>query len=290
MTRLLIATPKVTAPAIEAALTEMRADGADVRLEQLERLNMAQLPLSAFDEVRVGYLDPVETVMQSDTLALLAKVLRPSGKLMLREPAAADTPLGTRLMLAGFVDVESGPAGNLTQATATKPGYEVGSAAQLLSFAVPAGAAAAGGGAAAADVASVWQVSTDDFDDDDLMADDGEGLLDEADKALKTTAPEAADCSTKRRACKDCSCGRAEREAAEDAGAAPLVGPVPTSSLGAATLATLSGAPRARTSGCRRSSRARRSSCRSANSMLTYDVPWAPNPILAKDTSNTLLL
>jgi hypothetical protein len=221
-------------------------------------------------------------VLTSDNLALIARVLRPSGQLLLREPvggaASTATPLSTRLMLAGFIDVKvsstvgfnevrddtprratrlrthliSSPSPRspqheaisglvvlrrpLTQSArvrpqvvATKPGYEVGSASQLLSFGKPLATAPA------PDVAAVWQISTNDFDDDDLMDDSGEGLLDDTDKALKTTAPEEVDCSTKRRACKDCSCGRAETEAAEDAGV-PLAGPVPTSSCGSCYL------------------------------------------------------
>jgi len=150
-----------------------------------------------------------------------------------RKPALlVDVALKTALLLTR-VPLSSFP----TQATATKPGYEVGSSARLLSFAKPAAVAPAP--ARTADVASVWQVSASDFDDDDLLADDGEGLLDDSDKALRTTAaPVAGGCETKKRACKDCSCGRAEREATEgdDAADVPLAGPVPTSSCGSCYL------------------------------------------------------
>eukprot|EP00038_Savillea_parva_P007416 m.169997 g.169997 ORF g.169997 m.169997 type:complete len:271 (-) comp13180_c0_seq1:586-1398(-) len=233
--RLVIATPKVQAPAIEAVLSGLRADGGDVKLEQLERLNVAQLAQSSFDEIRVGYLDPVEAVLTLDTLALLAGVLRPNGRLLLREPTSGDaTPLSTRLMLAGFVDITAGPAqSGVIEAVATKPGYEVGSAAQVQSLVSLSTNTA--NTEPAADVAAVWQLSADDFDDDDLMADGGEGLLDSQDKALTTTAPKDSGCATKKRACKDCTCGRAELEDAQDTGAA-IAGPMPTSSCGSCYL------------------------------------------------------
>mmetsp|Transcript_93146 Transcript_93146/g.129340 ORF Transcript_93146/g.129340 Transcript_93146/m.129340 type:complete len:144 (+) Transcript_93146:217-648(+) len=85
------------------------------------------------------------------------------------------------------------------------------------------------------DVAAVWQISAGDLDDDFFDDDDGEGLLDDKDKARTTTAPESSDCSTKRRACKDCTCGRAEQEATESANITQI-GPVPTSSCGSCYL------------------------------------------------------
>ena len=65
------------------------------------------------------------------------------------------------------------------------------------------------------------------------MADDGEGLLDDEDLTMGTTAAAVPDggCETKKRACKDCSCGRAEIEAAEEAGE-PLAQPVASSACG----------------------------------------------------------
>lgn len=62
---------------------------------------------------------------------------------------------------------------------------------------------------------------------DDLGLEDEEALLDDD---VVLTTPSAGDCSTKRRACKDCSCGRAEQEATEEAEAAAAA--MPSSSCG----------------------------------------------------------
>jgi anamorsin len=55
---------------------------------------------------------------------------------------------------------------------------------------------------------TVWTVSAMD---DDLEFENEDDLLDEEDLIVPPTAP-AGDCSTKKKACKDCSCGRAEEE------------------------------------------------------------------------------
>lgn len=76
-----------------------------------------------------------------------------------------------------------------------------------------------------------------DEDLGDLLADGGEGLLDESDITMASTAPPREECSTKKKACKNCSCGRAEEEAAaeaaEDAGLqVPKAVVTPASSCG----------------------------------------------------------
>ncbi|KAJ1656580.1 electron carrier [Dispira simplex] len=64
---------------------------------------------------------------------------------------------------------------------------------------------------------SVWKVALDDDEDDGDLIDEDDLLTEE--DLLKPAASDLArpsDCSTKRRACKNCSCGRAEIDAAEE--------------------------------------------------------------------------
>jgi hypothetical protein len=250
MTVLVIATPNVQPVSVQAILTDLRASGADVQLEQLERINFSKCAESSVSEVRIGQIEPAEAVVSADQLGIFAKLLMPSGKLVIREPAsgmASPAEQTTKLLLAGFVNIVQAISGDglYAEVTASKPNYEVGSTGGMLSFAAaPAqalnfGAQALNSGTPAdtgpaVEVASVWQISGDDFGDDmEFMEDDGEGLLDDEDMSMGTTAaavPEGG-CETKKRACKDCSCGRAEIEAAEEAGK-PLAQPIASSACG----------------------------------------------------------
>lgn len=235
MSVLIIATRNTLASSVEALLTDMRRRGQDAKLEQLERLTLAQYPDSSVTEIQMGMLTPVEATVSADDLSLFARLLAPSGKLLLREPAQGHTAdQKTKLLLAGFIDINqqetnSGSA-KFFECTCSKPSYEIGSSAQLLSFGAqpltkPAESKSTG-------AAAVWQISADDFGDDmDIMEDDGEGLLDDEDVRMGTTAPAAESCETRKRACKNCSCGRAEMEAAEEAGR-PLAQPVASSACG----------------------------------------------------------
>ncbi|CAM9534060.1 unnamed protein product [Laminaria digitata] len=57
-------------------------------------------------------------------------------------------------------------------------------------------------------------------DDDDLV--DEDALLEGSAPVKRASEADAAGCATKRRACKDCSCGRAEMEQAGEGGGPPL--------------------------------------------------------------------
>ncbi|CAM9215284.1 unnamed protein product, partial [Phaeothamnion confervicola] len=97
--------------------------------------------------------------------------------------------------------------------TGRKPDWDVGAAAPLR----PPHAAPAAALSAAAS-SSAWKVSADDLAEDDLIDEDDllaadEGITFVPAASTVTAAADGGGCATKRRACKDCSCGRAEREA-----------------------------------------------------------------------------
>eukprot|EP00127_Corallochytrium_limacisporum_P005379 Clim_evm55s203 gene=Clim_evmTU55s203 len=111
-----------------------------------------------------------------------------------------------------------------------KPNYDVG-AAQPIRIALKkkkAAAANANGVSNGNGNAKAWKINTNDFGDDDLIDDEAD-LLQEDDYKKPGADELKNDCSTKRKACKNCSCGRAEMEAQEEDAQAVLAKPVESS-------------------------------------------------------------
>ena len=108
-------------------------------------------------------------------------------------PAATADGVLLKCILAGFANSKVEASG----VSASKPDWEVGAAAAL-----PKPPPAAGGRV----LINAMDLADDDLvDEDDLLANDAVVLPDPAG---------GGGCATKKRACKDCSCGRAEMEAA----------------------------------------------------------------------------
>ncbi|KND00440.1 electron carrier DRE2 [Spizellomyces punctatus DAOM BR117] len=104
----------------------------------------------------------------------------------------------------------------MVEVTARKPAYEIGAAAAL-PFARKKIVSVDNGQKAAPKAPakeSVWKVSANDDDDEDEELEDEDALLDDEDlKAPTLIVPD--DCEPvggKRKACKNCTCGRAEME------------------------------------------------------------------------------
>ncbi|XP_035445352.2 anamorsin homolog [Spodoptera frugiperda] len=163
-----------------------------VVLENSEMITESSRPPSSYEAVISNWLSP-HTVKHTDNiLAIIVKLLKPSGKLILKDT----TDLTSALKLNGFVNVTKS-SDNLY--LAEKPKFEVGSKASLKLNGKP----------------TVWKI--DDTveeawtggNDDDLI-DDSE-LLDE-DDLKKPDQQSLRVCATtgKRKACADCSCGLAE--------------------------------------------------------------------------------
>lgn len=142
-------------------------------------------------------------------LGLAAASLKPGGRLVVQEPGTPDADLSKALLLSGFTGAAPAPGGGLA---ATKPSWQTGTKAAiaLKPRAAPPAATAPG----QANGGAKWTLGA--LDGDEELVDD-EALLTEEDKQRPTTVS-ADDCevgAAGRKACKDCTCGRAEGTAPE---------------------------------------------------------------------------
>lgn len=229
---------------LQVHVTRLRAAAASVAMEQTDRL-LSGLSLQLFapssalgltlfclwlnarwivvvsvqplyQTVLVGTLGGSE-VLTGLTLvhyAHLLKLLHPGGRLLVHSPDVLPPNIASTLTLAGFVDISAAVtvSGGAWEMTCRKPDFETGS---LVALNLPR--ASSKQPPSAPDAKKIWKLSAEDFGDDvDFLDNDGEGLLDAADLAMATTAPPRDDCEIgvggNRKACKDCTCGRAADE------------------------------------------------------------------------------
>ncbi|XP_059053817.1 anamorsin homolog [Achroia grisella] len=163
----------------------------NVVLENSEMITESSRAPSSFNIVVSNWLSPQSVVHNDDLLEIIMKLLKPSGKLILKDA----TNLTSTLKLNGFMNIVK-DLDNVY--IAEKPNFEVGSKVFLNLAKKPA----------------VWKI--DDTveaawtggNDDDII--DPDQLLDEND--LKKPEQSLRVCATtgKRKACADCSCGLAE--------------------------------------------------------------------------------
>ncbi|KAF7723741.1 Anamorsin [Apophysomyces ossiformis] len=136
--------------------------------------------------------------------------------------AVSDEELATFFKLWGASRVEQGVSRlsgkfGVARITAKKPAYEVGQKMMLNFKKKPA---ANNTTTATNTKKAVWTISANDDDEDDMELEDEDALLDEEDKVKpsKESLARPDDCEMeggRRKACKNCTCGRADMEEGE---------------------------------------------------------------------------
>lgn len=152
----------------------------------------------------------ISTEKHSDkVLSEIAKVLKPGGSLIVREPLRKESePLRTdkefilALTIAGFVDIKTNSSAE--EFTASKPSWAVG-ASQALKF--PAKKKVE----ETPKSNPVWTIAASEITEDDL--EDEDALLEDEDLKIPSKK-QKDDCEVgkggEKKACKNCSCGRKE--------------------------------------------------------------------------------
>ena len=245
-TTLLIGSEHCTKQEIES-LHKQLSFNSTVSFEQLDRIPVIEL--GQYDSIIV--MKP--GIHSAKTLEIFSRSLKPGGFLEFSEFVTETREIHTRnslssdLVLAGFIDVQTDAQElsihdselktklndsrlnheSLTKLSikAFKPKYKVGSGALLKKK-------KANANPVDLKPQKVWTINPNDDEDEEIV--DEEELLDDQDLIVPPTAA-PADCSTKKRACKDCSCGRAEEEMIKDSLEAKITivqSKKPTSSCG----------------------------------------------------------
>ncbi|KAJ3081869.1 electron carrier [Quaeritorhiza haematococci] len=251
---LLIGSPNAAQADLEKArdslLAQVTSSGS-VAFEQFDRVPVVTLAKSAYNTIVTGSISPSIHTHPDASFAKFSQALTSQGTLSLREPVFLTTPsslaplrtldaLKSALKLNGFVDisvVSTTPIDDATKSALNKlhpgvesevviaevvaktPAYSRGATATLSfakNIAAKKAAVAVPATNGTVDKKAVWTISAND-DDEDQELEDEDNLLDEED--FEKPDIKGDDCEMtggKRKACKNCTCGRAEMEDEED--------------------------------------------------------------------------
>jgi hypothetical protein len=173
-------------------------------------------------------------------LGELLRVLKPGGSLHVLTTKGSDFP--KQMLFAGFSGVAAEDAeGDMVEVTAQKPEHQGGSAKlSFLKRKQPAPAPTSAKG-------SAWTLASDDLNDEDVELEDEDDLLER--ETVKVAKTDPADCGPKggkKKACKNCTCGRKEEEEEEAKEQAAGAKPKPTGTDGV----FIQGAPKSACGSC----------------------------------------
>ncbi|NXO03311.1 CPIN1 protein, partial [Rhinopomastus cyanomelas] len=235
-----------TAEALKDLVDKVQAVvGADhcVSVENIDQLSQSAHGESSFDVILSGMVQGSMVQHSSEVLAEIARILKPGGRILLKEPVVTGSGNNSRmktavklpiaLTLSGLVEVKElqkevltpeeaqsvqehlGYQGNdllIVQMEGKKPNFEVGSSSQLkLSFAKKS--SPLGKRSVDPATAKLWTLSANDMNDEEMDLLDSDELLDSEDlKKPDPSSLRAPSCKEmgKKKACKNCTCGLAE--------------------------------------------------------------------------------
>lgn len=178
---------------------------------------ITQQPAASFDYVLARPVLPYSPPY----LQAIFKVLKPGGSFILNTDLASTTHQPeSELILSGFVDITVKKTANRYELVAQRPPWDVNAAAPLSFKKKNVTTTAAPAVTTASASSSVWNLAASDMNDLDVDL-VGEDELLAKDKVVLPVKV-ATDCGTgagpTKKACKNCSCGLAEQQAAEETG------------------------------------------------------------------------